>query len=178
MIAIDDERLATRARYLTTQAKEPGEGGRHGEVGYNYRLTGLQASFGLAQLERLDELVAAKRRIAAGYANGLAGLKGISLMPEAAGATNAFWLYTIRIDTAEVGIDAETLGRRLAQSGIETRRFWQPMHLSKPHGDAPALGGEVSERLWRELLSLPSSCGLSEASQAQVIAAVRRELDI
>ena len=176
MLVTDDAALARRARYLTTQAKEPGDGGVHGEVGYNYRLTSLQAGFGQAQLERLDALLAAKRRIAAAYADGLSGLPGIAPMPELDGAESAFWLYTIRVDAAAAGLDAPALGRRLAARGIETRRFWQPMHLSPAHAGAQALGGAVAERLWRELLSLPSSCGLDAGTQAKVIAALRGAL--
>jgi perosamine synthetase len=176
MIVTDDPALARRARYLTTQAKEPGEDGRHGEVGYNYRLTSLSAAVGLAQLERLPRLLDAKRRIARVYRAALGDLPGVTTMPEANWAESAYWLYTIRIDAARAGTDARTLSKRLAARGIETRGFWQPMHQSAAQAGAEYLGGETSAALWRELLSLPSSCGLDEMVQARVIAALREEL--
>ena len=176
MIVTDDTALAARARYLTTTAKDEPHEGIHGAVGFNYRLTNLQAAMGCAQLERLDDLLAAKRRIAAAYAAGLAGLPGVTVMPETDWAESAFWLYTIRIDAQAAGLDSRALGTRLRADGIETKPFWQPLHLSTAHEASQCLGGEVAARLYRELLSLPCSCGLSAADQERVIAALGEAL--
>ena len=176
MIVTDDTALAARARYLTTTAKDEPHEGIHGAVGFNYRLTNLQAAMGCAQLERLDDLLAAKRRIAAAYAAGLAGLPGVTVMPETDWAESAFWLYTIRIDAQAAGLDSRALGTRLRADGIETKPFWQPLHLSPAHEASQCLGGEVAARLYRELLSLPCSCGLSAADQERVIAALGEAL--
>lgn len=174
MIVTDDDALAARARYLTTQAKDDGDEGVHGTVGYNYRMTGLQAALGCAQLEDLDKLLAAKRRIARHYADAVATLPGIAPMPEAAHIDGTFWLYTVRVDLGVAGVDADGLMRTLRQAGIATRRYWQPMHLSPAHQGAQCLGGAVSARLHQELLSLPSSCGLDAATQDRVIDALAR----
>ncbi len=176
MILTDDQALAARARYLTTTAKDDPAEGIHGAVGYNYRLTNLQAAMGCAQLERLGELLAAKRRIAAAYGEGLAGLPGVTAMPEAPWTESAFWLYTIRIDPAAARQDRDALRAHLRRAGIETRAFWQPLHLSPAHAGAACLGGAVAETLQREMLSLPCSCGLTESDQARVIAAIREAL--
>ena len=176
MIVTDDAALADRARYLSTTAKDDGTEGIHGSVGFNYRLTNLQAAMGCAQLEQLDGFLAAKRRIAARYAAGLAGLPGLSLMPEANWARNAFWLYSIRLDSNAASCTARELRQRLRERGIDTRSFWQPMHLSPAHAGAQTLGGDVAETLFDEVLSLPCSTDLGEAQQDAVIAAIRSEL--
>ena len=176
MLVTDDAALADRARYLSTTAKDDAVEGVHGAVGYNYRLTNLQAAVGYAQLERLNQLLAAKRRIALRYAAALEGILGLSPMPEAPWARSAFWLYTIRLDETEATCDARELRRRLRAAGIDSRLFWQPLHRSPAHAGAQTLGGAVAEHLHRELLSLPCSCGLSEAAQERVINAVRELL--
>jgi perosamine synthetase len=176
MIVTDDMALAERARYLSTTAKDDGTEGIHGCVGFNYRLTNLQAAMGCAQLEQLNGFLAAKRRIASRYAAGLAGLPGLSLMPEANWARNAFWLYSIRVDGAAAACTARALRQRLRNRGIDTRTFWQPMHKSSAHAGAQSLGGEVAETLFDEVLSLPCSTDLDEAQQDAVIAAIRSEL--
>ena len=177
MIVTNDDALAAHARYVTTQAKDDGDEGVHGAVGYNYRMTGLQAALGCAQLEDLDKLLAAKRRIAQHYADAVAALPGIVAMPEAAHIDGSFWLYTVRVDLGLAGVDADGLMRALREAGIATRRYWQPMHLSPAHVGAQCLGGAVSASLHQELLSLPSSCGLDAATQDRVIAALARALN-
>ncbi len=173
MLVTDDAELAQRARYLATTARDdPGEG-IHGAVGFNYRLTALQAALGLAQLERLADFVTAKRRIAAAYRDGLSGLPGLEFMPEADWARSVFWLASIRLDPAAAPLDRRALADHLARAGIASRPFWQPLHLSPAHATAACLGGEVAARLHREVLSLPCSCGLTAAQQDRVIAAVR-----
>ncbi len=177
MVTTEDAALAERVRYLTTTAKDDADEGIHEHVGFNYRLTNIQAAMGCAQLEQLEEFLFAKRRIAARYAEALDGLPGLSLMPEEPWAKSAFWLYSIRIDPARATCDSRELRRRLRAAGIDTRFFWQPLHLSPAHAGAEILGGEVAERLHGEVLSLPCSTGLSEAAQSRVIAALRDSLE-
>ena len=177
MIVTDDAALAARARYLTTTARDDAREGIHGAVGFNYRLTNLQAAMGCAQLERIDALLAAKRAIAARYRAALADLPGLHAMPEAPWVESAFWLYTIRVEEAVAGCSSRVLGERLGRAGIQTRHFWQPLHLSPAHAGAPVLGGAVAEALHRELLSLPCSCGLTPRDQDRVILALREALE-
>jgi perosamine synthetase len=176
MLVTDDPALAQRARYLSTTAKDEPLEGVHGAIGYNYRLTNLQAAMGCAQLERLGVLLGAKRRIAARYGEALAGLPGVEVMPGADWAESAFWLYSIRVAEQSARLGSRELRARLARAGIETRCFWQPLHRSPAHAGAPCLGGAVAERLHREVLSLPCSCGLSVDDQDRVIAAIRSSL--
>jgi perosamine synthetase len=169
MIVTNDPALAERAHYLTTQAKDDPIEYVHNDVGFNYRLTNLQAALGCAQLEKLDRYIEKKRAIAARYRGGLPDVPGL---PEAPWALATFWLYTILTRR----VDRRTLLRRLEAHRIQTRPLWQPLHRSPAHRGAEAIGGAVAERIQREALSLPSSISLSEADQERVIAAVRNAL--
>jgi perosamine synthetase len=173
MIVTNSEKWAHKARYLSTQAKDDPFEYIHNQVGYNYRLTNVQAAIGCAQMEQLHEFVGAKQRIASTYSAALSKLPGIVTMPKAPWADSTFWLYTILIDRAESGIDSRHLSRALDEVAVQTRPLWQPLHLS------PAMRGNecyyacpVAERLNRDALSLPSSAGLSDDSQQAVISMI------
>jgi perosamine synthetase len=169
VIVTDRSDWAERAKYLTTQAKDDPLEYVHGEVGYNYRLTNIQAALGTAQLEQLDDFIEAKRRIGAEYDEAFAAVPGVSSMPEAQWARSIRWLYTILVDEKSCRTDSRALLRDLAAVGIQTRPLWQPLHRSPAHSGATALGAEVAERLNRQALSLPCSVGLSRDDQRRVI---------
>lgn len=172
MIVTDDDQLAQRARHLTTQAKADALEYIHDEIGFNYRLTNIQAALGVAQIEQLDDYIAAKRQIAATYAAELRDLPGITLMPEASWAESVYWMYTVLIDDAQFGMDSRQLLRELSRRNIQTRPLWQPLHQSPAHPGMLTLGGSVAERLYRDALSLPCSVGLTREDQETVIAAL------
>lgn len=169
---------ARRARHLSTQAKQDPLEYVHDEIGYNYRLTNVLAALGCAQVEQLRHFVAAKRRLAAAYRQGLYGLPGVILPQEADWAYCSYWLYTIRLDPVRARLDRRALLHALAAEGIQSRPLWQPMHLSPAHaGCGPQMPCPVSEQLYQQSLSLPSSTSLTPQDQARVIAAVRRALE-
>ena len=172
MIVTNDPALAARAKYLTTQAKDDPIEYAHNEVGFNYRLTNIQAAMGCAQMELLGEFVEIKRKIAESYQRGLAGVEGITTMSEAPYARSACWLNTILIDEAKYGQDSRALMRRLGRRGIQARPLWQPLHRSAAHPAAQTVGTQVAEELNRRALSLPSSVGLSKEQVAEVVEAI------
>ena len=169
MIVTDNDEWAARARYLTTQAKNDPLEYIHNEVGYNYRMPNVLASIGCAQLERLDEFVATKRNIARRYADAFAETPGITLMSEAPWAFSTFWLYTVLIDEAKFGMNSRGLIQRLASQGIQARPLWQPLHRSPAHADSTPRNCPVADTLYHQAVSLPSSVGLSQEQQQQVI---------
>ena len=173
MIVTDDAGLAARARYLTTQAKDDPVEGIHGAVGFNYRLTNIQAALGVSQLESLDDFLAAKRGHAEAYADGLDGVPGVRLPAEAPWADASYWLYTIRIDPNGFGMDRHELHRCLEAQGIETRPLWQPLHRSPALQDCPSYRVAVADEIHADALSLPSSTGLSADDRNRVIGALR-----
>ncbi len=166
-----DKQAAVRARYFTTQAKDDPVEYRHEEVGYNYRLTNLQAAMGCGQLENLEAYVEAKRRIAQRYAAAFEGRPGLCFMREASWAHSAFWMSTVRVDPG-FGGGSRNLMHQLGMRGIQTRPLWQPLHLSGAHRGAFHLGCSVAEGLWRDALSIPCSVGLTEEDQERVITEV------
>lgn len=173
MIVTDNEVWARRARYLTTQAKDDPIEFVHGEVGYNYRLTNIQAAMGCAQLESLAQRIAAKRRIAAAYADALKSVPGLTPMREAPWAFSVFWMYTILVEPARFGIGSRALLEKLEEREIQTRPLWQPAHRSPAHRGAHVIDGAVAQRLNQAALSLPCSVGLTASQQRQVCDALR-----
>lgn len=169
MLVTDRQPWADQARHLSTQAKHDGLEYVHREIGYNYRLTNVQAAMGVAQLERLAEFLAAKRRIAQRYAAGLAGTPGLTLMAEASWARSAWWMYTVLVNEAAFGMNSRQVLQALETARIQTRPLWQPLHCSPAHAGAHRTDCSVAERLNREALSLPCSSGLSAATQIEVI---------
>lgn len=175
MVVTDNEAWAEKAKYLTTQAKDDPLEYVHNEIGYNYRLTNVQAAMGVAQLEQLDDYIAAKRRIARRYSEAFGDVSSITPMQEADWAFSIFWMYTALVDPGEFGLDSRALLWELQARGVLTRPLWQPMHLSPAHhGDVRRGGCKVAEWLNRCALSLPCSAGLGNFTQARVIHTIRR----
>ena len=173
MITTASAAFAAKAKYLTTQAKDDPLEYEHHEVGYNYRLTNLQAAMGCAQLEQLDAYIARKRDTARFYAGALAEVRGISCMQQAPWAESIAWMFTIRVDAAAFGMDSRALLRWLDAEKIQTRPLWQPMHRSLAHAGSEVVGGEVADALCRDCLSLPCSADISDAQRERVVAAIR-----
>ncbi len=173
MVVMDDEEVASRAKYLTTQAKDHPIEYVHNEVGYNYRLSNLLAAVGCAQMEQLDDYVATKRRIGASYDKGFEEIPGISGVREASWAFSTYWMYTALVDEAEFGLDSRALLTALEEVEIQARPLWEPMHLSRAHAGAQSVLSGVSERLYAQAISLPCSVGLSTADQERVLDTVR-----
>lgn len=180
-LVTDRDDWAARARYLSTQAKDDPIEYVHGAVGYNYRLTSIQAAMGLAQMEALDRFVEKRRAIAARYREELADLPGVAFQREAPWARSTFWLSTVLIDPAALASsararDSRSLLKAMAGDGIQCRPLWQPLHESAafPGAESFAIDGAVA--VHRQALSLPSSSGLSDADQTRVIAVLRAHL--
>ena len=174
MIVTASDEAADRARYLTTQAKDDIVESVHLEVGYNYRLTNIQAAMGCAQLENLDDYISAKRQIAKTYATEFEDVAGIVSMREAPWADSTSWLFTVKVEAEDYGMDSRQLMRTLSRAGIESRPLWQPAYHHPAYSKCSNVGGTVAEGLYRKCLSLPCSVGLDEADQRRVIDVIGR----
>jgi len=174
MLVTDDAALAKRARHLSTQARLPQLAYDHDEVGYNYRLSNLAAALGLAQLETMPDLLAARRAIAARYDAALDALPGMRRAPRAAWADPTHWLYTARVDPAATGATRDAVIAALGSDLIEARPIWTPLHLTRLYAGAPRLGGAVAESIFETAVSLPSSSSLAPDAQERVIDGLRR----
>lgn len=169
MLVTNNRELAQKARHLSTQAKNDPVEYIHDEVGYNYRLTNLQAALGCAQLEQLPEYITTKRQIAKAYTEAFKNIPGLYPHTEAPWAYHTHWLYTLLIDDRLFGYSSRTILTRLDKANIQTRPLWQPMHLSPAHAKSQSYHCQTAERLYQQALSLPCSVGLSQEDQCRVI---------
>jgi pyridoxal phosphate-dependent aminotransferase EpsN len=172
MLASGDASLVEKARFWSTQAKDPGIGYEHSELGYNYRMSNVLAGIGLGQLEVLDLRVDQRRAVAARYREAFAPLTGITPMPEASCGRATNWLSCFLIDSARFGCTRSQLIGSLQQAGIESRPVWKPMHLQALFEDCESIGGAVAEDLFNRGICLPSSSSLSLDDQTRVIECV------
>ena len=169
MLLTDDEDLAARVRYLSTQARQPAVHYEHTEVGYNYRLSNLLAALGRAQLTRLDEMMARRRHVRDAYRALVAEVPGVEIFGGTDDAEDNCWLTSILINPATTGWTSVDVRNALAAADIESRPLWKPMHLQTVFADAPVLLNGTAERLFETGLTLPSGSALSEADVERVI---------
>lgn len=173
MLVTPDERMALRAKYLTTQAKDDAVRYVHNEVGYNFRLTNLQAALGVAQLEQLAGFIKRKKSNYKLYREMLAGIEGIQLMGVPAGTSPNYWFYSLLIEKKTFGLDREGLMAALGKVGIQTRPLWHLNHLQKPYRGSQAY--RISRASWfvKRVLNLPCSSGLTKDQVARVAEAIK-----
>lgn len=169
MLVTNNDNIAQKARYLSTQAKDDPIEYIHHEVGYNYRLNNLQAALGCAQLEQLPQYITIKRQIAKTYAEAFRDIPGLYPHPEADWAYHTNWLYTLLIDDQLFGCSSRTLLVQLSNANIQTRPLWQPMHMSPAHTNCQSYYCDTAKMLYQKALSLPCSVGLSRDDQSRVI---------
>lgn len=163
MVVTNDAKLAKRLRLLRNLGFTNPRF-KHDVNGYNFRMTGYQAAMGLAQLHKIDKILAEKRRVATTYTQYLKDLAGLNLPIELEWATNVYWMYAVTVNP-EFGLTRDELAHNLKQAGIDTRTFFCPMNqqpclLKIPgfkHVPCP-----VADRLWETGLYLPSSPALTE----------------
>jgi len=172
MILTDDEDLARRARYLTTQAKDDPVEFVHGTVGYNYRMANVLAAIGCAQLELLPRFVERRRKIAAIYRESFGARHDLGFLAEPPGTTCTFWLSTVRFIGTRDGKTSRKAMEHLRVRGIQARPLWQPLHRSPAHREAFAPGCTVAEVLNAECLSLPSAVGITDSEVRHVASEV------
>lgn len=172
MLVTDDGALATKARFLATQARDPAPHYQHSEIGFNYRLSNVLAGIGLAQLEALDSRVRARRKVFDRYVKALGKLPGVSFMPEAPFGRCTRWLTCVLLEPTAFGASREDVRLALEKVNIEARPLWKPMHLQPVFAGRRAVGGAVSERLFERGLCLPSGSNLTPAQQDRVLEAL------
>lgn len=179
MLLMDDDRLAETCRSLRNLCFEPGRRFVHERLGWNLRMTNLQAAVGLAQLERLDEFVARKRAMGRLYTDLLKDVPGLQLpLPATEHADNVYWVYGVVL-ADDLGLDAGEAMARLASEGIGTRPFFCPMHQQPVLQRLGLFEGErypVAERMYRRGFYLPSGLALCRSQAERVAETLRRVL--
>ena len=174
MTCTNDDALAERMRTLKDLSHSPKQRFLHEELGFNYRVTNLQAALGLGQLQSLEKFLEKKRRMTAFYNGNLQDIPGLHLPVTKEYAGNVFWMYAIRVD-ASFGMTRDELRAALKERGIDTRDFFLPCHLQ------PAVmkrfptkeSFPVTERVAQEGLYLPSGLAMTEEQMDRVCKAIR-----
>jgi dTDP-4-amino-4,6-dideoxygalactose transaminase len=172
MLLTDDVELASRTRYLATQARQPAVHYEHTEIGYNYRMSNLLAALGRAQLTRLDSMIARRRAMRDRYRQLFASVDGVTIFGGTNDDNDNFWLTSIVIDSSATGWTPDELSAALLEQNIESRPLWKPMHLQPVFAEAPAVVDGTSERLFTTGLTLPSGSALDEAEIDRVLTAM------
>lgn len=172
MIVGNDEAFMRRARHLTTTARSS-PNYDHDEIGYNYRMTNLEAAVGCAQLDRLEDFLKAKRRVRSFYAEAFSSVPGLSLFPEPEDRTSTCWFSGIVLNSSRV--DVNELCLRLKDEGIEARPFWKPVHHQGPYKDCPVEETTTSDKLWSRIVTLPCSTSISD-DELEYVASTTKEL--
>ncbi|WP_176059831.1 DegT/DnrJ/EryC1/StrS family aminotransferase [Paraburkholderia sp. BCC1876] len=179
MIVCDDDALAARMRGLRNLCFKPERRFVHEELGWNYRMSNLQAAVGLAQFEKLDAHIARKRELGRRYESLLHSVRGIELAPLTQSyADNVYWVFGLILEDS-LPIGADEARSLLAEAGVSTRPFFWPMHEQPVFLKQALFDGErfpIAERMSRRGFYLPSGLALSEAQQDHAVAAVRNLL--
>jgi pyridoxal phosphate-dependent aminotransferase EpsN len=161
-----------RARFWSTQARDPTVEYHHTEMGYNYRMSNVLAGIGRGQLEVLDERVSQRRALAFRYRDAFADLPGLTLMPQAPYGLHTNWLSCFLVGE-RFGASRDDILRALEALNIESRPVWKPMHLQPLYASCERYGGEVAADIYRRGICLPSSSSLLPEDQDRVIRSVR-----
>lgn len=173
MLISEDADLIAKARFLSTQARDPSPHYEHTQIGYNYRMSNILAGVGRGQLGVLDERVKSRRRIFDMYSEGLAGCDGLQWMPEPQWSRGTRWLSVGTLDPA---INPSAVIARLADELIEARPVWKPMHLQPVFAGTAFFSAEnrpVSDDLFARGICLPSGSNMPDTHIERTIAAIR-----
>ena len=175
MVVTNQADIAEKIRILRDHGMSRERRYWHSVLGYNYRLTNIQAALGIAQMERIEEILNAKRNIAQLYKEELTGIRGLEVSPESTWAESVYWMFSILIDEDKFGMSRDMLMRHLEQNDIETRPFFPPMHIQPIYDKGQKL--PIAEWLSVRGINLPSSTTLQPQEIRRICNAIRTAQD-
>jgi perosamine synthetase len=171
MLLTDNALYARKARYLTTQARDHQTEYIHGDTGYNYRMSNLQAALGVAQLEQLEAFLQKKKMIADHYHEYLMGIPGTKLLCQQPWAESNFWLNTLLLKNNGSAIDKNSLMEKLRQHGIDTRPIFSAVHLQGRFATPQRRNLPIAESCLG--INLPSSVDISKEELIRVTETIK-----
>lgn len=177
MVVGNDETLLSYIRHLTTTARI-GTEYDFDAVGFNYRMTNIQAAVGCAQMERLEEFINRKCRVRKFYAEQFHEMvknKELSLFPTTDGSS--CWFSGIVLPAESTIDDVRIIISKLRKYDIESRTFWKPVHLQEPFKNAPKSTIRVAEGLWKRIITLPCSTNITDDELKYVVKCVKEVLN-
>lgn len=169
MIVTNNHKYAERAKYLTTQAKDDPIYYIHNEIGYNFRLTNVQAAMGVAQLEKLPAYIQIKQKNYEIYKQAIDEIPGLFIAPVPSYANSNYWFYCLQIDANVYGMNRDQLLKYLQENGIQTRPIWHLNHLQKPYAGFQSYRIERAFDLFDRTLNIPCSVNLTPEQIQKVI---------
>jgi len=169
MLVSDNEEWIAKAKFLSTQAKEPFLHYEHVEYGYNYRMSNVLAAIGVGQMEVLEQRVNQKRDIFSFYQEQLNDIDEITFMPEISNSQGNRWLTTLSFDDTEPLRVIEELEKR----DIESRPLWKPMHMQRLFSDAISFVDGTSQNLYNKGICLPSPTSVSKEELSRVVEGIK-----
>lgn len=161
----NDRSLLEKVKHLCTTARV-GQDYSHDMVGFNYRMTNVEAAIGCAQMEVLDKFMEKKRAIHNNYNNSFSKIDGITLFPESDLSQSSCWFSGIVLGK---NYNIDFIRKKLRGKGIDSRPFWKPMHLQTMYKDCPKTSQHICESFWNRVLTLPCSTKLKDSEQEFVI---------
>ena len=173
MVLTDRGDYAEQARYLTTQAKDDKVRYIHNDIGYNFRLTNLQAALGVAQLEQLPDYLEKKKRNYDYYKDAVDRIPGLHLAETPPYADNNHWMYALQLESSVYPRDREGLMQHLASQSIQSRPIWQLNHLQKPYRRCQHYKIKKAVSLLDRTLNIPCSVPLTVRQMDHVIRSLR-----
>lgn len=173
MLVANDKALVEKAKYLSTQSKDDELYYIHNEIGYNYRMTNLQAALGVAQLEQLEYFIKIKTQNYNLYKNLLQDIDGLNLQDFNIDTRSNYWLYSLVIDKEKYGLDRDELLVKLNNQKIQTRPIWGLIHQQKPYLGNQAYKIEKAFNYISKILNIPCSTNLSTEDIHIVINALK-----
>ena len=174
MLVTDDETIARKARHLSTQAKEDDLYYTHDQVGYNYRLTNLQAAVGLAQLEQLPQILENKHHQYNMYLEDLREISGLRMITPPLGTRPNHWFHTIIIDPVEYKCTRDEILKKLLSFDIQVRPVWKLNHKQKPYQSCETYMMEKAPLLQAQAINLPCSPSLTDDDIKQVVSVLKK----
>lgn len=163
-----------KARFLSTQARDPAPHYQHSHIGYNYRLSNVLAGIGRGQMEVLSQRVEKRRENHSWYVSALGSIPGFQFLHEPEGHFSNRWLTCILVDPSQTkGITRENIRLVLEAENIESRPLWKPLHMQPIFADCPYYGSRLSEALFEKGLCLPSGSSLESKDLERIVGVIQ-----
>lgn len=176
MLISNDKEIVDKARYLSTQARQPVTHYEHTEIGYNYRLSNVCAAIGVGQLEQIESKVKKRRDHFKRYVEAFADTSGIEFMPEPKGYRSTRWLTCLTF-SKEMNITRHDVQAACDAAEIEVRPLWKPMHMQPIFKGTRMIGGSVCEDLFERGMCLPSGSGMPVKDQERIIDVIKSVIE-
>ncbi len=162
MVVSNNIKLLDKIAFLSVQAKKDSLYFIHDEIGYNYRMTNIQAAFGTDQIDRLEGFIKTKMRNYNLYKKAIEDINGLTLLPFRTDTRPNYWFYSLIVDKEKYGIDRDELLIRLNEENIQTRPLWRLIHKQKPYLNSQSYRIEKAEYYEVNLINIPCNTNLSE----------------